>query len=91
MKELYNQISRHHSCSIAGSNFRPLSNIPHCWLTIEPGPCLSSSVADHPLRPAKDRRLGRLIPYQLPNLTQAHFLANLFFGYLVFVLILLIM
>ncbi len=85
MKEFYNQISCHHSCSIAGSNFRSLSNIPHCWLTIEPGPCLSSSVADRPLRSAKDYRLGNLLPHQLPNLAQAHLLANSIFGYLVFI------
>ena len=28
------------------------------------GPCLSSSVADHPLRPATRRRLGRPLPHQ---------------------------
>jgi hypothetical protein len=28
-------------------------------------------VADHPLRPATDRRLGRPLPHQLPNRTQA--------------------
>ena len=43
----------------------------HCpiFLTagLKPGPCLSSSVADHPLRPAKDHRLGRLLPHQRPN------------------------
>ena len=36
MKELYNQISRHHSNSIAGSDFRPLSNIPYCWPIFQP-------------------------------------------------------
>ena len=36
------------------------------------GPCLSPNVADRPLRPAKDRRLGRPLPYQQANLTQAH-------------------
>ena len=56
---------------MAGSGFRPLSNIPHCCLPEESGPCLSPSVADHPLRPATDRRLGRLLPYQLANLTSA--------------------
>src|SRR5207248_737567 len=35
------------------------------------GPCLSPSVADHPLRPATDHRLGRPLPYQLPNPTRA--------------------
>jgi hypothetical protein len=61
MKELYNLISRHHSDSIAGSDFRPLSNIPHCWPNIQPGPYFSSSVIDHPLRPTKDQRLGELL------------------------------
>ena len=32
------------------------------------GPCLSPSVAVHPLRPAKDHRLGNLLNYQQPNL-----------------------
>ena len=32
---------------------------------------LSPSQADHPLRPANDRRLGKLLPYQLANHTQA--------------------
>ena len=32
---------------------------------------LSPSLAGHPLRPAKDRRLGELLPHQLANLTQA--------------------
>ena len=60
--------SCHHSWSIAGSSFRSLSKIPHCWLRMKPGPCLSPSVADHPLRPAKDPRLGGLLPkHQLPN------------------------
>ena len=36
------------------------------------GPCLSPNVADRPLRPAKDHRLGRLLLYQQPNLSQAH-------------------
>ncbi len=54
---------------IAGSGLRPLSNIPHCCLPWESGPCLSPSVADHPLRPATDRRLGRLLPHQLANRT----------------------
>jgi hypothetical protein len=29
-------------------------------------------VADRPLRPATDRRLGALLPHLLANLTQAH-------------------
>ena len=39
---------------------------------VKPGPCLSPSVADHPLRSTKDRWLGRPLPHQLPNLPQAH-------------------
>ncbi|KAF3626492.1 Glutamine synthetase I, partial [Capsicum annuum] len=37
----------------------------------ESGPCLSPSVADHPLGPATDHRLGNLLPHQLANQTQA--------------------
>ncbi|CAN7139370.1 unnamed protein product [Brassica rapa subsp. narinosa] len=37
----------------------------------ESGPCLSPSVADHPLGPATDHRLGKLLPYQLANQTRA--------------------
>ena len=36
-------------------------------LAYKPGPYLSPSVADHPLGSAKNRRLGKLLPYQLPN------------------------
>ena len=36
------------------------------------GPCLSSHVADHPLRPATRHRLGRLLPHQLADRTQTH-------------------
>src|SRR5678815_3588764 len=36
------------------------------------GPCLSPSVADHPLRPATDHRLGGLLPRQLANRTSAN-------------------
>ena len=50
---------------------RPLSNIPHCCLPKESGPCLSPSVAGRPLRPATDRRLGRPLPHQQANRTQA--------------------
>ena len=37
-------------------------------------------MADHPLRPATDRRLGRPLPHQLPNRTQAAPKAHLCFG-----------
>jgi hypothetical protein len=36
-------------------------------------------VADHPLKSAKDLWLGKLLPYQLPNPTQAYLIAKLFF------------
>ena len=35
------------------------------------GPCLSSHVADHPLRPATRHRLGEPLPHQLADRTQA--------------------
>ena len=68
--------SCHHSRCIAGSSFRSLSNIPHCCLLMESGPYLSPSVADHPLRPAKDLRLGALLPHQLPNPTWAYLITT---------------
>ena len=33
-------------------------------------------MADHPLKPAIDRRLGRPLPHQLTNLTRAHLIAS---------------
>ena len=33
-------------------------------------------MADHPLKPAIDRRLGRPLPHQLTNLTRAHPIAS---------------
>jgi hypothetical protein len=33
-------------------------------------------VADHPLKPATDRRLGKLLPYQLANQTRAFLQAD---------------
>ena len=36
------------------------------------GPCLSSSVAGHPLRPATRHRLGEPLPHQLTNRPRAH-------------------
>src|SRR3546814_20912183 len=61
-----------HSRGIAGSGLRPLSNIPHCCLPSESGPSLSTSVDDHPLRPAIDRRLGRPLPHHSANPHRAH-------------------
>ena len=52
-------------CPIAGSSFRPLSNIPHCC-PLESEPFFSLHVADRPSRPAKRYRLGGLLYVQLP-------------------------
>ena len=60
---------------MAAAGFRPLRKIPHCCLPSEFGPCLSPNVADHPLRPAKDRSLGEPLPHQLANPTRAALLA----------------
>ena len=57
----------HHSRNIAGSGLRQLSDIPHCCIQMDTGPFLSSSVADHSPKPAKDHRLGKLLPYQQSN------------------------
>ena len=72
MKGFYDQYNLHHPRDIAGSGFRPVSKIPDCCLPWEFGPCLSPNVTGHPLRPVKDLRLGKLLPYQLSNLVQAH-------------------
>jgi len=61
----------HHSRGVAASGFPPLRKIPHCCLPQESGPCLSSSVAGRPLRPANYLRLGRPLPHQQANGTQA--------------------
>jgi len=69
------KVEVHHHCEIAGSSFRSLPKIPHCWLYAEPGPCLSPSVADHPLRSAIDHCLGEPLPHQLTNQMRAHLMA----------------
>ncbi len=49
-----------------------MCNIPHCCPPKESGPCLSPCLADHPLRPATRRRLGRPLPHQQADRPQAH-------------------
>ena len=49
-----------------------MRNIPHCCPPKESGPCLSPCLADHPLRPATRRRLGRPLPHQQADRPQAH-------------------
>ena len=46
--------------------FRPLQNIPHCCLLEKSGPCLSPSVADHPLSQMS------LIAYRLPRICKRY-------------------
>ena len=55
------------SRDLAGSGSRPLTNIPHCCLPQESGPCLSTSVGGQPLSPPIHRRLGEPLPHQLSN------------------------
>ena len=43
---------------------------------LNPLMCLSSSVAGHPLRPARDRRLGEPLPHLLANPIWAHLMAR---------------
>ncbi len=73
--EVYDPQGLHPSRGVAASEFPPLRNIPHCCLPQESGPCLSSSVADHPLRSATHRRLGEPLPHQLSNGMKAHLMA----------------
>lgn len=62
-----------HRCEIAGSSFRSLPKIPHCCPPWKFGSCLRPNVAVRAPTPAKGRRLGRLLPYQLPDLFSAYF------------------
>ena len=55
-----------HTRGMAASGLRPLCNIPHCCLRRSLDR-VSVPVADHPLRPARDRRLGEPLPHQLAN------------------------
>ena len=55
---------------VATSDFRPLRTIPNCCLPQEYRPCLSPIVADHPLRPATRRSLGKPLPHQQADRTQ---------------------
>ena len=52
---------------IAGSGFRPLSNIPYCCLLSKFRPSLIPDVAIPPLRVAWGLRLGAPLPHQLPD------------------------
>ena len=67
---------RHPPRGVAASGFPPLCNIPHCCLPQESGPCLSTSVADHPLKPAMCHRLGEPLPHQQADTVQADLLAQ---------------
>eukprot|EP00824_Muranothrix_gubernata_P007008 TRINITY_DN18_c0_g1_i14.p1 TRINITY_DN18_c0_g1~~TRINITY_DN18_c0_g1_i14.p1 ORF type:complete len:300 (+),score=-70.18 TRINITY_DN18_c0_g1_i14:860-1759(+) len=71
-KEVYNSQNSLPSRGLAGSELPPLTNIPHCCLPQESGPCLSTSVGDHPLRTPRHRSLGEPLPHQLTNVTHAH-------------------
>ena len=63
------------SRDLAGSGSRPLTNIPHCCLPQEFDPYLSVNVGGQPLSPPIHRCLGKPLPYQLANGTQAYLLA----------------
>ena len=67
--------SLHHSRGIAGSGFLPLSKIPNCCHPWVSGPCSSSSVTDHPLRPVIRRRHGRPLPHHLADRTRTALLS----------------
>ena len=68
----------HPARGVAGSEFPPLPNIPHCCLPEESGPCLSPSVAGRPLRPATRRRLGQPLPHQQADRPRGHLLPKNF-------------
>ena len=57
---------------MAASGLPPIAQYSPLLPPVGSGPCLSVPVAGHPLRPARDRRLGEPLPHQLPNPTWAH-------------------
>ena len=57
---------------MAGSEFLPLSNIPHCCLPEESGPCLSPSVGGLPLGTPRHHRHGGPLPRRPANATRAN-------------------
>ncbi|RYR67198.1 hypothetical protein Ahy_A03g013506 isoform B [Arachis hypogaea] len=50
---------------------RPSTSMRHCSVRLSPIAENSPLVADHPLGPATDHRLGMLLPHQLANQTRA--------------------
>ena len=70
-KRSLQSLDLHPSRGVAPSGFRPLWKIPHCCLPQEYGPCLSSIVTDHPLRPVIRHSLGKPLPYQQADRMQA--------------------
>src|SRR5690606_42081857 len=72
IKAVYNPSGSRPARGMAGSDFRPLTNIPYCCLPQEAGPWLSTSVGDSPLRAPTHHSLGTPLPYQLANVTRAH-------------------
>ncbi|AES69828.1 hypothetical protein MTR_3g035650 [Medicago truncatula] len=50
---------------------RPFTSTRHCSVRLSPIAENSPLVADHPLGPATDHRLGKLLPHQLANQTRA--------------------
>ena len=72
LKRSLQSIGPYPSRGMAGSAFRPLSNIPHCCLPQEFGPCLSSNVGDLPLRTPRHRSLGGPLPRRLANVSRAN-------------------
>jgi len=55
------------------SSFRSLPKILHCRLLLKFRPYLSSNVAVNSLNSAKDRKLGKLLPYQQLNPIPAYY------------------
>jgi len=53
------------------SSVSTLFTIPYCSLSKESGSYCISDAAVHPLRAARDHRLGKLLPHQQPNLVKA--------------------
>ena len=70
-KEVYNPKAFFPHAVLLRQAFAHCGKFPTAASRRSLGPCLSPSVAAHPLRPATDHCLGRLLPSQLANRTRA--------------------
>ena len=86
IKELYDPRAFFTHATLLHQSFLHCAIFPTAASRRSLGPCLSSSVADRPLKPATHRCLGKPLPYQLANGTQTPPSAHKAFKYTTYVM-----